>query len=147
MAAEPGSPRPLYVAEPPPHLPALSRAVVDASVICAAQFLEPECDRAFEMIARYALAAPELLPYEVANAAANKLRRGLGQNAAREAVESFLLLDIELFPVDTLTAFDLAARYRLSAYDAAYLSLAGLLRAPLLTFDEKLAVAAASYLQ
>ena len=42
--------------------------------------------------------------------------------------------------------FGLAQRYRLSAYDASYLWLAAELRAPLLTFDGKLAAAAADCL-
>ncbi len=39
-------------------------------------------------------------------------------------------------------AFELAARYRLTADDAAYLVLAARLRCPLLTFDTQLADAA-----
>jgi predicted nucleic acid-binding protein len=42
--------------------------------------------------------------------------------------------------------YALAMRYRLSAYDAAYLWLAGSLQAPLATFDAKLAGAARDYL-
>lgn len=40
----------------------------------------------------------------------------------------------------------LADRYRLTAYDAAYLWLAGALTAPLATFDRQLANAASDYL-
>ena len=40
----------------------------------------------------------------------------------------------------------LAVRYRLSAYDACYLWLASELKAPLATFDEKMAPAAKAHL-
>jgi predicted nucleic acid-binding protein len=42
--------------------------------------------------------------------------------------------------------YALAMRYRLSAYDVAYLWLVGALQAPLATFDAKLAGAARDYL-
>ena len=42
--------------------------------------------------------------------------------------------------------FALALRYKLTAYAAAYLWLAAELKAPLATFDEKLAVAAQAHL-
>ena len=45
-----------------------------------------------------------------------------------------------------LAQYALAQRYGLSAYDAAYLWVAGSLKAPLATFDAKLAEAAQLYL-
>lgn len=144
---DPGEPRPLYVAEPPPLWRRLPPAVVDASVVCATTFGEPESARALELCTRHALAAPDLLPYEVTNAAAGKVRRGQRGEDARQALAAFLALDIALHRTDALARFDLALRYNLSAYDAAYLWLAGELHAPLLTFDVKLAEAATDYLR
>ncbi len=43
--------------------------------------------------------------------------------------------------------FNIATRYGLSGYDAAYLWLAAEMRVPLLTFDAKLAIAAKAYLE
>jgi predicted nucleic acid-binding protein len=45
--------------------------------------------------------------------------------------------------VDPGILLDIGARYGLTAYDAAYLVLADQLAAPLLTFDQRLAEAAA----
>ena len=53
---------------------------------------------------------------------------------------------IELHPIDPLVTTDLAQRYQLSAYDAAYLWLAADLMCPLATFDERLAAAAQTHL-
>ncbi|MDP3414253.1 MAG: type II toxin-antitoxin system VapC family toxin, partial [Polaromonas sp.] len=47
---------------------------------------------------------------------------------------------------DTPAVADLAMRYGLSAYDAAYLWLAADLKCPLATFDDKLAAAARTHL-
>lgn len=139
--------RPLFVAEPAPSLYAAPRAVVDASVVCAAVFSEPERPDALAKIRACAPVVPDLLPYEVANAAVMKVRRGLPLNEAKQALQRLLSLNFDIITADAAATFDLAIRFRLSAYDAAYLWLARELRAPLLTFDEKLAAAAASYLQ
>ena len=53
---------------------------------------------------------------------------------------------IELHEIDIQAVCDLAIRYQLSAYDAAYLWLAAELKCPLATFDEKLATAAQAHL-
>ena len=53
---------------------------------------------------------------------------------------------IDLHPVDPIAVADLALRYQLSAYDAAYLWLAADLKCPLATFDGKLALAARTHL-
>ena len=47
-----------------------------------------------------------------------------------------------LHEAEAAALFDLAHRHALTAYDAAYLALALKLRAPLITFDHKLAQAA-----
>ena len=53
---------------------------------------------------------------------------------------------IDLYRIDVQAVVALAIRYQLSAYDAAYLWLAAELKAPLATFDEKLATAARAHL-
>ena len=53
---------------------------------------------------------------------------------------------IELHRPDVQAQYALAMRYGLSAYEAAYLWLAGALQAPLATFDAKLAEAARAHL-
>lgn len=139
--------RPLYVAEPPAASMIRRPAVVDCSLLASLVFDEPEREQALALIAGRALCAPRLLNDEVVNVAVSKLRRGLALDDARLALSKFAELAIEFAEPDGLSQFDLAARYALSACDAAYLWLAGELRAPLLTFDKKLADAARQHLQ
>jgi predicted nucleic acid-binding protein len=134
--------RPLYVAEPAPRYDQRPPAVVDASLVCALLFAEPEQVVAAERLSICRPVAPALLPYELANVAVNKLRRGGTEAAVRAGLADFDGMGIELRAVEAPVAFDLAARYTLTAYDAAYLALAVALQAPLLTFDKKLADAA-----
>ena len=58
----------------------------------------------------------------------------------------FLDMAIELHEIDVQAVYALALRYQLSAYDAAYLWLAAELKAPLATFNAKLATAAQAHL-
>lgn len=137
----------LYVSEPPLSYAARPPAVVDANVLAAFVFGEPECEEAMARLHPYTLHAPALLPFEIANVAMNKLRRGQGTSQdLAERLEGFDFSPIRLAETPPAGVFGLAQRYRLSAYDASYLWLAAELRAPLLTFDGKLAAAAADCL-
>lgn len=137
----------LYVAEPPASYAMRPPAVVDANVLAALVFGEPEGEEALARLHPYALNAPTLLPYEIANVAMNKLRRGQASSEDLVArLEGFDFGSIRLAETPPAGVFGLAQHYRLSAYDASYLWLAAELRAPLLTFDGKLAAAAADCL-
>jgi predicted nucleic acid-binding protein len=137
----------LQVAEPPASYLVRPRAVVDASVLAAFIFQEPEAAEAEAQMRPYALAAPSLLSTEIANVAASKLRRQLAPAAdLRARLDGFDFTCIALVPTPVAEVFSLAADYGLTAYDAAYLWLAGDLRAPLLTYDSRLAQAARDYL-
>ncbi len=90
---------------------------------------------------------PSLLGYELASVAAAKAgRHGVEASAARAALEALAALDLERHEVDPEQVFDLALRYRLTAYDAAYLWLAAELGAPIATFDARLGAAARRHL-
>lgn len=138
--------RTLYIAEPPARYRAKPPAVVDASLLCALLYGEPEGPDALTRMAAYQLAAPSLLACEVANVAVNKVRRGAEPATMRRALEGFAQMQIESFAVDPALAFALAVRFSLSAYDAAYLALADQIKAPLLTLDQRLAEAAKAHL-
>lgn len=134
--------RPLHVAEPSARYGLLPPAVVDASLIAALLFAEPEQPATARRLAQCRPVAPELLPYELASVAANKLHRGHGEAAVRASLADLDALGVELHAVEAPLAFDLAVRYEPTAYDAACLGLAGRLRCPLITFDARLAEAA-----
>ena len=138
--------RTLYVAEPPARYDQRPAAVVDASLVAALLFAEPEQAAAAQRMSTCRPTAPDLLPYELANVAVNKLRRGDAEAAVRASLAELAAIGIEWHAVEPTLALDLAARYRLTAYDAAYLVLAARLKAPLLTFDRRLGEAAATHL-
>ncbi len=139
--------RPLYVAEPSATFTLRPPAVVDSSVMCSALFDEPERAQAFEQMAAKVLWAPRLLGYEVISVALKKLRQGAVREAIERALADYFRHTIEIVDPAHDEQFELAVRYGLSTYDAAYLWLAAELRAPLLTFDKKLGLAAKSHLE
>ena len=137
------SPRPqLLVAEPPPGYRLRPPLVVDCSVMAAALFEEEASEEAVEMMRGKLLFAPDLLAHEMVNVAVRKLRSGWPAENVQQAIIDFSAHDVELQATDRVTQFELAHRYKVSGYDAAYLWLAAELKAPLATFDKKLAAAA-----
>ena len=140
------APPQLYVAEPPASYLVLPPLVVDCSVMVAAMFEEPARDQAIALMSGKLLFAPDLLVHEVVHVAARKLRAGSPSATVRQALSDFGAQAIELRPTDPLAQFELALRYELSGYDAAYLWLAAELKTPLATFDKKLAAAAQTHL-
>ena len=117
--------------------------VVDASAVAAILFGEETAEDIVERLDGSEL-APSLLPYEIISVARGKVRRG---GASAEAVViglgAFARMHIAFHEPDSLAIFRLAVRTGLTAYDAAYLWLAGSLSAALVTLDEKLERAAA----
>lgn len=140
------APRLLYVAEPAPAWADLPPVVVDCSVLSALLWAEPAADDAAARLAGRSLHAPSLLRYELANVARNKARSGVPAEVARAGLEAFAEQKLALRDIELVRLFDAAQRLALTAYDAAYLCLAADLRAPLITFDQRLAEAAQRYL-
>jgi predicted nucleic acid-binding protein len=138
--------RTLYLAEPPPAYLGRPPLVVDCNVLVAILFQEQWRERALHTLAGKSLHAPSLLDSEIANVAVKKSRAGVTQALVGDALDNYAQQAIELHRPDVQAQYALAMRYGLSAYDAAYLWLAGALQAPLATFDAKLAAAAQSHL-
>ncbi len=138
------TPTPLFVAEPPPRYLERPPLVVDCNAVAGLVFREPWFEAAQGRFDGRSLHAPHLLSSEIASVALKKHRRGEAHALTGLALAAEL--DIELHPTDPVPVVELAQRYGLSAYDAAYLWLAAELRCPLATFDEALARAATDHL-
>ncbi|MDM0034842.1 type II toxin-antitoxin system VapC family toxin [Variovorax sp. J22P271] len=136
----------LHVAEPPAAYRLRPPMVVDCSAIVAILFDEPARDAALARLAGHALHAPNLLDHEIVSVALKKRRQDWPAESLALALADYAGYAIDLHPVDLGAQYELAARYSLSAYDAAYLWLAAELKAPLATFDAKLAAAAQAHL-
>ncbi len=113
--------------------------VVDASALAALLFGEPEAETVASQLENHRLAAPAVLPFEIASVCLKKLRRHREQ---REAIlTAYALMDrlaIEYVQVQFSDVVALAERSKLTVYDAAYLWLAQSLNAELVTLDNTL---------
>jgi predicted nucleic acid-binding protein len=89
------------------------------------------------------LAAPHLMPVEVANVLRRAVRaRDISDEIASLAHRDLLGLRVELFPYEPFAARVWELRSNTTAYDAWYVALAESLDAPLATLDRKLSRAA-----
>jgi len=140
------STRTLVVAEPRGMWLLRQPVVADCSVLAALIFAEDSDEQAGALLSERALHAPTLLPFELASVAGQKLKAGARPDEVETALADFDDQRIELHPVPASGALELAKRYALTAYDAAYLWLAADLKAPLATFDHKLGQAARRHL-
>jgi len=132
-------PRHSYWPKPP--------VVVDSSVIAAIVFDEIEHEKARNALAGKQPIAPDLLRFEITNVGMNRIRQGKSRlEEALEGLKYFDDLAVEFAGIVLAPVLRMAARYKLSAYDASYLWLAAELHAPLATFDKRLAAAAADCL-
>ncbi|MBL8415945.1 MAG: type II toxin-antitoxin system VapC family toxin [Propionivibrio sp.] len=137
----------VFLAEPPTIYPTRAPLVVDASLLAACVFGEMERDAAEARLRGFILHAPGLIDYELTNVAVTRLRRNeLTLENAVLALAEFSMMELERHAPVPEEVATIASRYRLTAYDAAYLWLAGALKAPLATFDRQLANAASDYL-
>jgi predicted nucleic acid-binding protein len=114
--------------------------VVDASAVAALAFAEPEGEKVVAAIGEESqLAAPRLLPFELANIARKKLvKRPDRVVVVAEQLRAALEIPVALHDVDHLAVLALATAHRLTAYDASYLWLARALGAALVTLDDDL---------
>lgn len=88
------------------------------------------------------LCAPDLLPFECANVFRRHELSGLvSADQAAQAHADLLDLPFDLFPYETVAQRVWELRQNLTSYDAAYVALAELLDAPLVTLDRRLLTA------
>ncbi len=90
--------------------------------------------------ANESLHAPHLLSLEVAQVLARLVRTGaIGAQLAETAIRTLAQLDVVRYDHEVLLPRLWELRENLTAYDGAYVALAELLDAPLLTLDRRLA--------
>ena len=108
-------------------------------VVAALVDTGPDGAWAAELLASETLAAPHLMPVEVANILHRAGRAGeLSRDVAALAHGDLLDLRVELFPYEPFAGRVWELIENLTAYDAWYVALAELIEAPLATLDEKL---------
>lgn len=117
--------------------------VVDASVIATGLADDgPDGDRIRATLRGQRLTAPQLIDLEVASVWRRLVVAGeLDERRARFALDDLGAMPIERAPHTPLLERCWELRHDLTVYDAAYVALAELVRAPLLTGDERLAKA------
>ena len=122
--------------------------VVDASVAIAWLFedeVTPETEAVLDRLSDQEAHAPGLWELEVANVVLSAERRGrISEIASAQIMERVRDLPIRINPDNPRLhhLLEVARRYGLTSYDAAYLTLALQLNLPLATLDRDLAVAA-----
>jgi predicted nucleic acid-binding protein len=139
-------PSPLYIAQPRAVYLKRTPLVVDSSLLAAWIFGEARALEAEAQLLGHLLYAPALSQYEIANVGMNKVRSGvLNADDVLIALTHFAELDMTFCPIESKDMFSVAAKLKLTAYDAAYVCLAEQLNAPLVTFDEALGKAAIAH--
>lgn len=114
--------------------------VSDASAIVAV-LLDSGADGqwATAQVTGATLFAPTLLPYECANNIRRfELSGAISADQAAQAHADLLDLAVDLWPYEVLSTRAWELRANLSCYDAAYVALAEIVAAPLVTLDRRM---------
>ena len=119
--------------------------VADASVLGAIAFREDRGPEALTLLGGGPLYEPPLLTYELASIARKKHLSGLGQiDDLARLLTAALTTEIHWVEINPPEVLRLAVETGLTTYDASYLYVAKVMDLPLVTFDERLARAAAN---
>lgn len=93
----------------------------------------------YATIGNATLFAPELMPFEASNILRRHAKAGiLDASAATLAHTDLVAMTVDLYPYAALAERIWELRDNVTAYDAAYVALAELLAAPLVTLDVRL---------
>lgn len=116
-------------------------AVIDASAVVELT-LRPEGTQLAQRLASHELVAPAIIHPEATNVLRRvALAQRLSDRHADALFDALHALPIEIVDWTTLADRAWALRRNLTSYDAAYVALAELLHAPLITLDRRIAAA------
>jgi predicted nucleic acid-binding protein len=123
----------------------MKKVVIDASFLLAVLLPDERPQKKFKKIlddyaeGKLEFLAPNLIKYEVTNGIKSAvLRKRIDRKIGAELVEILDEFEIKTFTTNYSRVFQLGLKYKLSAYDAAYLSLAKDKKVELLSLDKKL---------
>jgi predicted nucleic acid-binding protein len=117
--------------------------VIDASALGAVLFNEPDAGKVTDRLEAAMLAAPTLLPYEIASICLKKIsRHPEDRELIVDAGRMVNHIDIAYSSFEMSDIIDLAEDTGLTVYDASYLYLAESIDAELVTLDRQLEKAA-----
>lgn len=118
------------------------KLVIDASVLGAVFFREPEAEFLEKKISRHVWIAPTLIDYEMGSIFLKKLKlNSTLREELEQCFEIYCKSSLEKVEIPIGSAITLAEKYNLTVYDASYFWLAQELNIPLLTLDKKLSTA------
>jgi predicted nucleic acid-binding protein len=120
--------------------------ILDSSVIAKWFFSEVDTDKALEIKEKFtnnsiSIAVPVLLYYEINNILKTAVKTfRIDPKEALKAYNAFLKLNFITYSSELIMGkiLEIAMRFDISSYDAAYISLAEYLQIPFLTADQKL---------
>ncbi len=113
--------------------------VADTNIFLAVALDEPEKDRIVDLTAGVDAIAPEILPYEVANALSAMVKRNiLAADEAFLALAVTIAIPVRLIGIDIEQALKIAVDFNIYAYDAYFLQCAQFLSCPIITLDKRM---------
>ena len=117
--------------------------VVDTSALIAVIVGEPERNRIVEFTTGNTLIGPGSIPWEIGNAFSAMFKQNrLTLDEARKGLIIFDSIPLRYIKPDFVNALKISKHANLYAYDAYFLDCAIRHKAPLLTLDQKLKIAA-----
>ena len=120
------------------------RIVSDTNIFLAVALDEPERGRIIQLTSGADAVAPNVLPYEIANALSAMIKRNqVTPDEALSALQSASLIPVRLIEIDIKLALKLAIEFNIYAYDAYFLECARSLSCPLITLDSRMKQVAA----
>jgi len=117
--------------------------VIDTSTLIAVIVGEPERDRIVEFTTGNTLIGPGSIPWEIGNAFSTMFKQNrLTLDEAQRGLVIFDGIPLRYTKPDFINALKISKKANMHAYDAYFLDCAVRHKAPLLTLDRKLKIAA-----